>query len=174
MPAPVIEPLLGTSHFRVRVGIREIGLCSVGRISSERDLDAITGKPRDHFATVVLRRALSRSTELYDWRMAVAAGKPDRRDVTIEQLDPAGDTVVNAWALVQAWPCRWSGPTFDALATDIACEELELAFDSVVWLPPAATPPATIETLPGPTTPGRAAGRVPTGKLPTRPTIQGD
>ena len=138
MPAPAIEQLLGTSHFRVFIGKREFAFCSIGRISSEREPDELTGKPRDRFATIVLRRALSRSTDLYDWRRAVTAGKADRRAVTIEQLAAPGGAVVNAWRLEQAWPCRWSGPVFDALATEIACEELELAFDDVVWLPPAA------------------------------------
>ena len=84
------------------------------------------------------------------------AGKPDRRDVTIQQLDAAGGAVANAWLLAQAWPCRWSGPVFDALATEVACEELELDFDDVVWVPPVA-PPVTppIRKLPArSTTPG--------------------
>ena len=138
MPAPTVEQLLGTSHFRVLVGLREIGFCSVGRISSEVEVDALTGERRDRFATIVLRRALTRSTDLYDWRRAVVAGKRDRRAVTIEQLDAAGGAVVNAWRLERAWPVKWDGPDFDALATGIAFEELELAFDDVVWLPPAA------------------------------------
>jgi hypothetical protein len=157
MPVPAIEQLLGTSHFRVLVGRREIGVCSVGPISSEVDADAEPGERRDRFATIVLRRALSRSTDLFDWRRAIVAGKRDRRTVTIEQLASAGGAVVNAWRLERAWPCRWSGPGFDALATGIACEELELAFDDVVWLPPV-----------GP--------KVPPRKLPARrrPTSQGE
>lgn len=138
MPAPAVEQILGTSHFRVFVGRREIGFCSVDRISSELELDPLTGERIDRFATIVLRRALTRSTDLYDWRRGIVAGKRDRRSVTVEQLDAAGGAVVNAWRLERAWPCRWSGPAFDALATGIACEELELAFDDVVWLPPAA------------------------------------
>ena len=156
MPTAPTEQLLGTSHFRVLVGRSEIGVCRVGRISLEREVDELTGKPRDRFATVVLRRALSRSTDLYDWRRAVMAGKLDRRDVIIQQLDAAGGAVANAWLLAQAWPCRWSGPVFDALATEVACEELELDFDDVVWVPPVA-PPATppIRKLPArSTTPG--------------------
>jgi phage tail-like protein len=40
---------------------------------------------------------------------------------------------VNQWTLVNAWPCRWSGPAFDALNDDIAYEEVELMFDDLVW-----------------------------------------
>ena len=61
-------------------------------------------------------------------------GDDDRRDVTIRQLASPGGEVVNSWRLVRAWPCRWSGPAFDALADGIAWEELELTFDDLVWL----------------------------------------
>jgi hypothetical protein len=35
---------------------------------------------------------------------------------------------------VGAWPCRWSGSAFNALDSSVAYEELELAFDDLVWL----------------------------------------
>ena len=84
----------------------------------------------------MLRRALTTSTELYDWRRLIVDGKDDRRDVTIRQLSAPGGKVVNTWRLVRAWPCRWSGPAFDALKNDVACEEIELRFDDLVWLDP--------------------------------------
>jgi hypothetical protein len=134
MPVRELPPLLGTRHFRVLIGRTDVGFCEVGRISSETDL-ALPADERAHrFATVVLRRALTQSTELYDWRMKIAAGKRDRRAVTIQQLDSAGGTIVNAWRLDGAWPCRWSGPSFNAVGNDLALEELELCFDDVVWL----------------------------------------
>jgi phage tail-like protein len=82
----------------------------------------------------VLRRALTTSTELYDWRRLIVAGKDDRRDVTIRQLSAPGGKIVNSWRLVRAWPCRWSGSAFDAMNNDIAYEELELTFDDLIWL----------------------------------------
>ena len=91
------------------------------------------------FPTVVLRRALTSSTELYDWRRLIVAGKDDRRDVTIRQLSAPGGEVVNSWRLVRAWPSRWSGPAFDAMSNDIAWEELELSFDDLVWLDPSTS-----------------------------------
>ena len=70
-------------------------------------------------------------------------GKDGRRAVLIHQLDAAGGGVVNSWRLEGAWPCRWSGPSFDAAANDIAIEELELAYEDLVWLAvpdPASSP----------------------------------
>ncbi len=136
MPSRSPEPLLRISSFEVLIGGREVGFAQVGPLTSETDDDEALDKPVHRFATVVLRRALTSSTELFDWRRAITAGKDDRRDVTIRQLSAPGGDVVNAWRLVRAWPRRWSGPAFDSMNHDVACEELELRFDDLVWLPP--------------------------------------
>jgi phage tail-like protein len=127
------EPLLGASHFRVVIGKRELGFCEVGRLSSVTDLESSPDARQHSFETLVLRRALTRSSELFDWRRKILAGSDDRRPVTIQQLDAPAGAVVNTWRLEGAWPCRWSGPTFDAAQSAIAYEELELAFDDLVW-----------------------------------------
>jgi hypothetical protein len=135
MPAGPSAEVHGTSCFRVFIGKSEVGFAVVGPISSQAVVGDPGKPPRDGYATVTLRRALTGTTELFDWRRAIAAGKPDRRAVIIQQLDRADGSVVNAWQLEQAWPVRWTGPGFDALAGVVACEELELAFDDVTWLP---------------------------------------
>ncbi len=134
MPSREPEPLLRVSCFQVLIGDRELDVASVGRLTSEADPDAPRDRGANRYAPVVLRRALTTATELYDWHRAIVDGKDDRRDVTIRQLSAPGGRVVNAWRLVRAWPCRWSGPAFDALDSSIACEELELLFDDLVWL----------------------------------------
>jgi phage tail-like protein len=103
----------------------------VSPLSSEVDPETGEG-----FAHVVLRRALTRDTTLFDWRRAVADGERDRRTVTIHQLERAGGRIANSWRLVRAWPCRWSGPALNALESGIAFEEVELAFDDLVWVRP--------------------------------------
>lgn len=134
MPSREPEPLLRISCFQVQIGDREVGVAAVSRLSSETDPEARPGTRVHRLAPVVLRRAITTATDLFDWRMALVAGKDDRRDVTIRQLSAPGGSVVNAWKLVQAWPCRWSGPAFDALDNSVACEELELMFEELVWL----------------------------------------
>jgi phage tail-like protein len=141
MPSLTQAPLLRVSHFQVLIGDRELGFSQVGTLTSETDLDAPPGRAAHRFQTVVLRRALTSSTELYQWRRLIIDGKNDRRDVTIRQLATPGGAVVNSWRLVQAWPCRWSGPALDALSGAIAYEEIELAFENLVWLEPKPTRP---------------------------------
>ena len=136
MPERELEALFGTSHFRVLIGREELGFAEVTRLASVTDLEVPAEERRDRFETVVLRRALSRDTKLYDWRRNIVDGKNDRRKVTIHQLESAGGRFVNSWRLVRAWPCRWSGPTFNAQSSEVAVEELELAYDDLVWLRP--------------------------------------
>ena len=142
MPARELPPLLGTSHFRVLIGRREVGFCEVSRLSSETDPTLPPGERSHGFETVVLRRALTGSTELYDWRRRITAGTDDRRAVTIQQLAAAGGAIVNSWRLEGAWPCRWSGPSFNAAGNDVAIEELELVYDDLVWLTDSDEPPS--------------------------------
>ena len=136
MPSRDPDPLLRVDTFQVQIGDREIGFAHVGPLTSETDLDAPLDRPPNRFAPVILRRAVTTSRELYDWRRHIVDGKDERRDVTIRQLSAPGGTIVNAWRLVRAWPRRWSGPSFDALSAEIAIEELELSFEDLVWLDP--------------------------------------
>jgi hypothetical protein len=141
MPPREPPPFYGTSHFRVLIGRRELGFSEVGPLSSETDLSLPPEERAHGFATVVLRRALTGSPELYQWRRRIAGGRNDRRQVTIHQLDGPGGRIVNSWRLEGAWPCRWSGPSFDATGTAVAIEELELAYDDLVWLAEPKRPP---------------------------------
>ena len=85
MPQREAAALLETSHFRVLIGREELGFAEVSPLSSEVDPES-----GEQFAHVVLRRALSRATTLFDWRRAIVDGKNDRRNVTIHQLERAG------------------------------------------------------------------------------------
>jgi hypothetical protein len=134
VPSRKPEPLLRVSCFEILIGDQEFGFADVGPLSSETPVDANPDRPGHRFAAVVLRRALTSATDLYDWRRRIVDGKDDRRDVTIRQLSAPAGKVVNTWRLVAAWPRRWSGPDFHAMSQDIAYEEIELAFDDLVWL----------------------------------------
>jgi len=131
---PPVDQFLDGNAFRVRIGDQEIAFASVGPITSGTDPASAEGRPVDQYAPIVLRRALSGSSELFDWRRAIVDGKVDRRDVTISQLSGPGGTVVVAWRLVRAWPARWSGPSYEATGSSVAHEEIELRFDDLVWL----------------------------------------
>jgi hypothetical protein len=140
VPSSKPEPLLRVSAFDVTIGDQEFGFAEISQLTSETPLDD-PDRPSHRFAAVVLRRALTTSSELYEWRRRIVDGKDDRRDVTIRQLSAPAGNVVNAWRLIRAWPRRWSGPAFHAMSNEIAYEELELTFDDLVWLDRTSPPP---------------------------------
>jgi phage tail-like protein len=137
------EPLPNL-HFLVLVGDLEIGCCSVSGLgdASEilqaregddpRGLRKVAGEAET--GTLVLRRALSRSKDLYHWRRAIVDGKDDRRTLELWQLPAPGAKPVNRWRFMGCWPCRWTGPDFDALDGGLAFEEIELCCDRYEWL----------------------------------------
>ena len=126
-------------NFIVAIGGVEIGFASLSRLTSETVVEESSGGKRKtarkihRYASVVLRRALGSDRRLYLWRESILAGKADKRQVVIRHLDATGNETVASWILEGAWPCRWAGPAFDASATDFAMEEIELAFDRLIW-----------------------------------------
>ena len=128
-----LEPL-GSSHFRVLIDGVEVPFSFVGELTSETDPAEEDERPEDNqWRRVVLRRAVTQSKDLFRWRQAVGEGRTDHREVRLEQYDPSGTQLVNAWVLHDAWPCRWSGPVFDAMTAAVAMEEVELCFGRVSW-----------------------------------------
>ncbi|MGF1609187.1 MAG: phage tail protein [Kiloniellales bacterium] len=137
------EPLPNL-HFLVIVGDLEIGFCSVSGLGDASEILQVRegDEPRSRrkvageaeTETLVLRRALSRSKDLYHWRRAILDGKDDRRTVELLQLPAPGAKPVNRWRFLDCWPCRWSGPDFDALEGGLAYEEVELSYERFEWL----------------------------------------
>ncbi len=124
---PPLHPYYG-ADFRVFIADREIGIQSISPLRLE-DPDPVDGAPQ----TVTLRRAVSTDRSLYAWRAAIVAGKDDARDVTVVQLTHPDGKAINIWRLRSAVPLRWSGPELDAQSGEIAFEELEITYDTILW-----------------------------------------
>ena len=122
-------------NFSVAIDGVEIGFSTISALASVSVEEPARRRAKltHHYANVVLRRALGADRRLYAWREAIMAGKKDRRRVEIRQLDENGAATLSMWILESAWPCRWSGPLFDAIASEIAMEEIELAFERLIW-----------------------------------------
>ena len=120
---------LPKSSFRVFIGSEEVHVASV----SPLHLADTEFTDPDLRQTVTLRRAVGNSRTFYDWNLACRAGKKDIRTVTITLLDSPGGKPAGIWQLTGAKAVRWTGPDMDAMAHEIAMEELELIYESVVW-----------------------------------------
>lgn len=120
---------LPKSSFRVFIGSEEVHVVSVSPLHLA-DPEFSDPELRQ---TVTLRRAVGRSRTFYDWNLACHAGKEDLRIVTITLLDSPGGKPAGIWQLTDAKAVRWTGPDMDAMAQEIAMEELELAYGSIAW-----------------------------------------
>lgn len=84
------------------------------------------------FATVVLKRGITRSRDLWQW-FAMASSRSlyaYRLDATLTMFDAAGDGVL-AWKLANALPIKFKAADFNARATEVGIEELHLAHEGL-------------------------------------------
>jgi phage tail-like protein len=81
------------------------------------------------YDNVTLRRGIIGSLNLYQWINDVRNGDANaRRTVTITLLSE-DLTEVLTWRLLRAWPVKYSFGDLDAKGTDVAIEELVLAYE---------------------------------------------
>jgi phage tail-like protein len=67
---------------------------------------------------------------IWNWRTKAVDGQVDRRNVTIFLLDDLGQQKKH-WHLLNAWPTKWMGASFNATANEVAIETLELAHEGI-------------------------------------------
>lgn len=82
------------------------------------------------YSNITLTRGITTDAELWAWRQQAAEGRVQRKNGSIILLDDAGEEKLR-WNFSDAWPVRWTGPTFNATSNDVAVEVLELAHEGV-------------------------------------------
>ncbi len=84
------------------------------------------------FATVVLKRGMTDTRDLWNWFSRVGAGAyAYRLQVEIEMRNSADEPVVS-WALRRAMPVKFKAADLNAKGSEIGIEELHLAHEGLV------------------------------------------
>lgn len=79
------------------------------------------------FATVMLKRGMTSTRDLWHWFEMVSGGSyAYRLSVEIAMQDSAGETVL-VWGLDQALPIKFKAADLNARGTEVGIEELHLA-----------------------------------------------
>lgn len=86
---------------------------------------------RVEYSDVVLRYGLTASRELWLWLESAMKGTVQRRNVSIVVLAQDGVTEAVRFNLINAWPAAWSGAPLDALANEVAIEEMTLVYEQL-------------------------------------------
>lgn len=83
------------------------------------------------FATVVLKRGMTRTRDLWQWFDWVAGGKyAYRLAVDITQFDTTGQPVLT-WHLSRAMPVKFKAADLNAKGTEVGIEELHLVHEGL-------------------------------------------
>jgi phage tail-like protein len=132
------DPLLGFNFLIEIDGLTQGGFQDVsGLENSTPSVDYREGTDPNHprkltgmntFAPLVLKRGMTTSTELWDWRQTVLDGKADRRNGSVVLLDDTGAEKIR-WNFTNAWPSKWTGAALSASSTAVAIESLELTLE---------------------------------------------
>lgn len=86
------------------------------------------------FATVVLKRGMTRRRDLFTWFQLVAGGSHALRYAAeIQMHNPAGEVVLT-WGLRHCLPVKFKAADLDARGQDVAVEELHLAHEGLQLL----------------------------------------
>lgn len=84
------------------------------------------------YSNITLKWGTADDHDLYDWHQQWVKGDPaaTRRHGSIVLMDRSGQEKIR-WNFVNAWPAKWTGPSFNAKSNDVAIETLELAHEGV-------------------------------------------
>ena len=98
-----------------------------GENTTMRKLPAMT-----KYSNITLKWGVTDDTELYDWHRQWVAGDPAAKRKNGSIVLPAGQGKEKArWNFLNAWPAKWTGPSFNAEGNDVGIETLELAHEGV-------------------------------------------
>jgi phage tail-like protein len=81
---------------------------------------------------ISLKRGITTSSDLLKWYVDVARGQilSSKRKVSVIMYDSTANEIMR-WNFEDAFPSRWTGPTFNAARSEVAIETLELSYKSM-------------------------------------------
>lgn len=83
-------------------------------------------------SNLTLKRGFTDDTQLWKWYEDVMTGRTEsiRKNISVIQLDMAGQEK-SRWNLYQAFPLKYTGPSFNAKGNDLSIEALEIAYERI-------------------------------------------
>ena len=84
---------------------------------------------RVKYPNLVLKRGMTDEDALLTWFKA-AHGAMKRYEVSVAMLD-SRNKALRTWAFVNAFPVKWTGPTFNATQSQVAMETLEIVHEGL-------------------------------------------
>ena len=135
-----VDPYRGYNFLVEIDGITQAGFQEVGGLDSQSAMvEYREGSDPNHtrklsglnsFSPISLKRGITDSDELYKWHLTAIAGKTERRNGSIVLLDEKGAEKLR-WNFTNAWPSKWTGPSFSSTGNSVAIESLEIMHEEI-------------------------------------------
>lgn len=140
MPGDRVDPYRNF-RFRVEVeGLEQAGFSEVSGFEATFDVveyregnELITPRKLPgliKYGNITLKWGTTESMELYEWLQECAEGTIERKTITIIALDEEGEDVAT-WQVIEAWPVKYTAPTFNGTGNEVALELLEFAHEGL-------------------------------------------
>ena len=131
--------------FRFKVEIDGIGVGSFSEVSGfDASIDVVEYRDGDStvatarklpglvkYGNITLKWGLVDSMELYNWIQEAINGDVKQKPVTIRLMNESGTEEKANWAVLNAWPVKYTAPDFNSTASEVAMETLELAHEGL-------------------------------------------
>ena len=82
------------------------------------------------YSNITLKWGTTDDASLWEWRKKCIDGKVERKNGSVILIDDAGDEKTR-WNFHNAWPTKWTGPSFNATGNEVAIETIEIAHEGV-------------------------------------------
>ncbi|MFZ5986683.1 MAG: phage tail protein [Bacillota bacterium] len=84
------------------------------------------------FGNVTLKRGLTDSMELYNWRKAIEekGALKNRKSLSIILIDEEGNEKAQ-WDIVEAWPVKYDVSPLSAKGNEVSVESLEISHEGI-------------------------------------------
>ncbi len=96
----------------------------------EKSLTARKLPGLNKYSNISLKWGITDDASLWEWRKKSIDGKVERKNGSIILINDAGEEKLR-WNFRDAWPTKWTGPTFNATGNEVAIEALEIAHEGV-------------------------------------------
>jgi phage tail-like protein len=129
-------------RFRVQIGgITKAGFREVSGLDA--GTDAVDYREGDgttirklaglqKFSSITLKRGITDDMDMWKWRQQVIDGKMTdaRKNGQVIVLDDEGKEAAE-WTFTDGWPTKYTGPTFNATASEVAIDTLEIVHEGL-------------------------------------------
>jgi phage tail-like protein len=144
MPQPGQQPVFYRAfQFAVEIdGITQARFQEVGGLDASVDVieyreggDMLNARKlpgQTKHSNLTLKRGYTDDAQIWDWYEDVMTGRTERfrKNLSVVQLDMTGQEKFR-WNLFQAFPVKYTAPSFNAKGNELSIETLEVAYERI-------------------------------------------